>query len=87
MKFWQVNSANGTDEKEMGQGWRWGASVGLPRAHSKSKRKESVGKEAGRSHGEEAAGEGSGLQKCSGKLRGRPGLALALVGRAPKAEG
>lgn len=64
-----------------------GSLSGAAQAHSKSKRKESVGKEAGRSHVEKAAGEGSGVQKCSGKLRGRPGLALALVGRAPKAEG
>lgn len=34
----------------------------------------------------EGQGEGPGVQKCSGKLRGGPGFAHGLVGRAPKAQ-
>ena len=85
MKFWQENNANGTDEKEMG--WGWG--VRLPRTHSKSKKRESVGKEAGRSHVEEAAGEGRGEGGGAEMLweaSAWPGLAHGLGGRAPKAQ-
>lgn len=61
MKSWQEKNTYDTDDKgtDWGSGGGGGgASVGLPRAHAKSQRRERMSREAGRSHAEETAGDG-----------------------------